>query len=653
MDLVSSRPFCVGSILWQPRPGAFMLTVVCKVTYVLLSGESRLASDQDLPNEADDHWNDDERRSLHAASDLVPFKRHADVILVGHAYAPRLQPVSMVTARLIVGKLDKTIEIHADRVWTKRGELREGAPFVKMPLLYERAGGGPETSNPVGVRADARPDLYGQVPIPNLQPSGLHVSRQCEEIPAIGFGPIAPQWPGRAAKLFSHAAGWDQRRWNERPLPEKLDAAFFNVAPPDQQVGEIRSDEQIVLENLHTAHARLVTRLPGISPRAVVERGGAAPQELRMRCDTLTIDTDRAVCNLVWRGQVMLARPDEAGQVRIIAEGVGKDDTTATIAGGGLVRAALPFEGDTFAAEGADKTMPVIQKAAGPVLPFREGSPWAAPATASPVATTLQQPDDGTGTIVGSAMLGQILPFVGASESLLQATTPSPPAPIHAPPLMPSKPEPGLYEEPEIASPATPAPPAMLGPLLNSGGLSVESPPLAPVHDFESIPAPDVTPQLSAPELGTAVAADDPAQETIELTIERFATISAEIVEGRAPRAEVLRNHDLSHRAWLANERRWTKAIEEEAAEGSSNLRSANDRVYVESVEGFRGLITLAEYAQIVIGLERGRANQILDKLRIQRPALMPILRVWTKKVAGDARLADEARALLASLRGS
>jgi hypothetical protein len=73
MDLVAACPLRVGSILWQPRPGAWMLTVVCKATYVLLPVESPLAGEQDPLNETDDHWNDDERRSLQAASDLVPF----------------------------------------------------------------------------------------------------------------------------------------------------------------------------------------------------------------------------------------------------------------------------------------------------------------------------------------------------------------------------------------------------------------------------------------------------------------------------------------------------------------------------------------------------------------------------------------------------
>ena len=47
------------------------------------------------------------------------------------------------------------------------------------------------------------------------------------------------------------------------------------------------------------------------------------------------------------------------------------------------------------------------------------------------------------------------------------------------------------------------------------------------------------------------------------------------------------------------------------------------------------------EYARILLALDRGRTNETLDSLRIQRPALMPIVRSWTRKIAKETRLAD------------
>ena len=66
-----------------------------------------------------------------------------------------------------------------------------------------------------------------------------------------GYGPIAPSWPTRQSRLGHLAGHVDATRWYEAPLPDGLDPLFFNVAPRDQEIPEIRPDERIVLEALH------------------------------------------------------------------------------------------------------------------------------------------------------------------------------------------------------------------------------------------------------------------------------------------------------------------------------------------------------------------------------------------------------------------
>jgi hypothetical protein len=322
MDVVSACPLPVASVLWQPRPGKWALTFVCKATYRLAPTESELASEQEPPNEDENYWDDDITRSLYAPSDLVPFKARADVILVGHAFAPRREPARSIVAELMVGSMSKAIECFGDRSWTLDGQLREGPRFTKIPLRYERAAGGPETSNPVGMRPDAA-DGYGMVHLPNLQPPGKHISQRGEVIEPIGFGPIAPAWPTRVAKLGRHAATWFKSAWNSQPMPDSLDPSFFNCAPADQQLSQIRPSERLILENLHPEHQRLVTNLPGTVPVAVLERAGAAPEPVRLKADTLWIDTDRSLCTLVWRGRISVDHPAQAGRIVISIEGAG------------------------------------------------------------------------------------------------------------------------------------------------------------------------------------------------------------------------------------------------------------------------------------------------------------------------------------------
>src|ERR1700733_12702097 len=82
----------VTSVPWRMRNGGHALTVVVKGTYDLAPGELRLDEQQEEPNEDENFWDDDPRRSLHAPSDLAIFKVRADVVLVGKAFAPKQAP---------------------------------------------------------------------------------------------------------------------------------------------------------------------------------------------------------------------------------------------------------------------------------------------------------------------------------------------------------------------------------------------------------------------------------------------------------------------------------------------------------------------------------------------------------------------------------
>jgi hypothetical protein len=320
MEVVSVCPLRVASVVWQPPRGGFTLTVIAKATFRLLPGEARLAEEQEYPNDDDNHWNDDPARSLYSPSDLVPFKPRPDILLVGHAFAPRKEPVRSLVARLTIGDIDKAIEVTGDRAFSPDGKLREPARFVKMPLRYERTAGGPDTWNPVGVRSDARPDAYGAVPLPNLLPAGSAATSRVEIYSPIAFGPIAPTWPSRRKHLGRSAARMAGRAWNEGPLPEDLDPAYFNSAPEDQRPKELRDDQKMVLENLHPDHPRLLTRLPGLRPCAFIDIAGMPPQRIHMECDTLWIDTDRSICTMVWRGQVPLETASVKGRVLVAME---------------------------------------------------------------------------------------------------------------------------------------------------------------------------------------------------------------------------------------------------------------------------------------------------------------------------------------------
>ena len=323
MEILASPPLRAGSVLWQEQPGQWTLTVVCKATYALAPGEASLAPEQEDVNEQDNHWDDDPQRSVYAPGDLAPFKLRPEVMLVGSAFAPSAQPARALVARVVVGELDKSIEVFGLRARDSDGSLREGPRWRQMPLRYERAAGGPASWNPVGVSATAV-DTHGRRVLPSLQPPGPAMIAPDEAMAPIGFGPLAATWPTRRDKLRRGGAGRADHDWNDEPLGEAFDGTFFQAAPLDQRIDVLRPDEPIVLENLHPEHPRLVTRLPGVRPRARVETPDLPSWELTLVADTLWIDTNRALCTLTWRGQIPLDGRDQPGLVRVGLEEPGR-----------------------------------------------------------------------------------------------------------------------------------------------------------------------------------------------------------------------------------------------------------------------------------------------------------------------------------------
>jgi len=368
VQVLSRCQLGVASILWLPRPGAYTLTVACKATFQLAPDLSPLAAEQDPVTESDVFWDDDESKSLDRTTDLVPFKHHPEVLLVGHAYAPQGAPVSSLVARLTIAEVDKAIEVTGDRHFKLDGSLSYPARFSRMPLRWERAAGGAETSNPAGVvmGEEARPDAWGRVAVPNLVGVGRLVSDRQDIVSPACFAPMAATWLPRVTHLHRHAAGWAPHAWQARPLPGDFNAAYFNAAPADQHLHELTGEERITLENLHPTYPLLTTRLAKVAPRALVDWGTGSTYEIPLACDTLLIDTDRGVATLTFRGHIALDFPERSGWI-IVTDGggnAGVKDMPAWLEGVSSVhetvagleqpaQPALPFGGDRGSGAGA------------------------------------------------------------------------------------------------------------------------------------------------------------------------------------------------------------------------------------------------------------------------------------------------------------
>jgi len=372
MQIESHGPFRTETILWQPSHGTHALTVICKATFMLTPGTMEVAVQEDPIHSIDDHWDDDVHRSVRAPSDMVPMKPSADIVVVGYAHAPEARPVRSLVARLAVGDIDKRIDVFGERYWTETGELREGAPFARMPLRYEKAAFGPD--NPVGVKPVRSAE--GCIALPNLQRPGTVVRSATAAFEPIGFGPIAADWPARSTLLGATHPVWHPELYATVARPVKLDLSYFNVAPHDQRLGVLRPDQLIVLEHLHRDNPHLVTRLPGVWPCATLETSGGASETKSLRADTLWVDTDAAIATLTFRGHFNVAHARDARRVRVDVERMPATNVLVPDANG--------------REEATDRTTTTFQAHHGPALPFAQVIGPAKP----PLMPLLQLPAD-------------------------------------------------------------------------------------------------------------------------------------------------------------------------------------------------------------------------------------------------------------------
>jgi len=105
-------------------------------------------------------------------------------------------------------------------------------------------------------------------------------------------------------------------------IPPMFPWSHYQVAPPDQRTSHLRGDEWVVLDGMRPEQVRLQSRLP--SPQAVVRvyppglvSGQCYP--VQMKVDQLSIDAERSLCSLLWRGSFPVADKGSAESLTVVA----------------------------------------------------------------------------------------------------------------------------------------------------------------------------------------------------------------------------------------------------------------------------------------------------------------------------------------------
>lgn len=225
MDLLNSTPLIASHNILTDRNGAETLLVVVKGTWRIgRNGALSIAGEQ-VPIQLEPRYlGDPAASSLIYDTDLILEKPGTDCILLGYAWAPKVG-VGSVDVTFGVGPLRKTVRVFGERIWMKclgMVSMSKPAPFEKIPLVWERAFGGSDTSwpepkehefcleNPVGTGLLARKtklEIDG-LRLPNLEDPAHLIKKPTDRPKPVGFGPIPPHWFPRAGYAGTYDDQW-------------------------------------------------------------------------------------------------------------------------------------------------------------------------------------------------------------------------------------------------------------------------------------------------------------------------------------------------------------------------------------------------------------------------------------------------------------
>lgn len=316
-DVHNQTPYVADAVLLPDSKGMMAVVTVIKATFSFLrDGTTRVAEKQLPLCYGDEYFGAPAQSSVRYVTDMVYEKSGSDIAVNGTAYAPMGKPVISIPVSVAVGTHKKTIIVWGDRVWTSTlGFVSKSrpVPFVTMPIRYERAFGGTDTShknkekhgsckeNPIGMgfRLGSGKKALTGLPIPNIEdPKQLITSWNNKPKPA-GLGFISPLWEPRLSHAGTQNEAWQKELMSLPSL--EYDTRFNNAAAPDLVTKKgLTGKETVTLKNLHPDYETLRFKLPGCLFRVayIFEHQTFKPKPVP---DTLIIEPDENRFTMVFR----------------------------------------------------------------------------------------------------------------------------------------------------------------------------------------------------------------------------------------------------------------------------------------------------------------------------------------------------------------
>ena len=317
LEIQNRTPFEVALFPGLDKEGYDQATVLVKGTFDLRTRgpEPMVSEEQAKVTHGDQFHGDPETSSVKYESDGGPAKAGTDVVLIGHAYTSRRAAGGFADVGLAAGPLRKTVRVFGDRCWVRAAgswEMSRPLAFERMPLVYERAFGGADTSDPAatahayeqrnpvgtGFTTGKRAAQIDGLRLPNLEDPLNLIENPGDKPAPAGFGFIGRSWLPRMAFAGTYDERWKAERCPFLPLD--FDDRHHRGAHPDLTAPyHFRGGEPVIVSNASDA-GEVRFNVPARAVEVAVSIKGVA-QHHRPALDTIVIEPDARRVVLSWR----------------------------------------------------------------------------------------------------------------------------------------------------------------------------------------------------------------------------------------------------------------------------------------------------------------------------------------------------------------
>ena len=149
-EIDNQTPFALETLYLADEDARPLLVIVCKASFDINRSRVTLAEEQRPVIPAGELWHPEAGVSSYKYEPEAAFiKMATDVVLVGHAWAPK-RGTTTLGVGVSVGPVRQVAQVFGERVWYRTlgsVSMTKPQPFDKIPLTYERAFGGMDSTH--------------------------------------------------------------------------------------------------------------------------------------------------------------------------------------------------------------------------------------------------------------------------------------------------------------------------------------------------------------------------------------------------------------------------------------------------------------------------------------------------------------------------